>query len=228
MKKLVTVGLLLCAVSVMADSIKVMPNFGPYNVGNGGEYTVLPDFSVSGYVSGVTSDLVQKGTFQTFCVEKRETISAGDTYDVDPPNTVTVKTGKTLNLATAWLYWRFANGSLAALGYNYAPAGRLSSAAALQNDLWYLMGWGGNPGDFANAAMLHFGKDESGEPIWKTENDGKYPVGILNLWSTGQKGGRIDRQDVLVLTGVPDGGLTLALLSMGLASLGCLARRNRR
>lgn len=223
MKKLVTVGLLLCAVSVMADSIKVMPNFGPYNVGNGGEYTVLPDFNVSGYVSGVTSDLVQKGTFQTFCVEKTETLSAGGTYQVTP-NTVTVTTGKQLNLATAWLYWKFATGNLG--GYNYADnplGGRLVSAGALQNDLWYLMGWGGTAGAFAIAAQTAVGMAN-----WNLPNAGTYPVAILNLWSLGQQDARIPRQDVLVLTGVPDGGLTLALLSMGLASLGCLARRNRR
>jgi hypothetical protein len=220
MRKLLMTGLLVCSMSAMAGQIEVIPHFGPYNAGTGGEYTVLPDFAVGGYVSGVTSDLVQDGTFQTFCVERSERITGG-TFDV-APNNVTVASGKILNLGAAWLYQQFAQATLA--GYDYSPAGRVATAKVLQDDLWFLMGWGGAPGEFANLAMDEFGAN------WSDPNNGTYPVAILNLWSVGQRGGKIARQDVLVLlpNGVPDGGLTLALLGLGLGSLGFVSRKFRR
>src|SRR4029450_6905320 len=119
MTKRLVLGLVVGAVaamSAMADQIKIEPNFGPYRSGHGGEFTALPiGFTVGGYVSGVTSDLVEPGTFQTFCLEVHENINPA-TYDV-AHNTKTVFSNVTLNKGTAYLYDQFAAGTLGS--YNY-------------------------------------------------------------------------------------------------------------
>ena len=225
MKKTLLVSLLVSALasfSALADTIKMMPNFGPFNAGNGGEFTVLPDFAVSGYstdVSHQTSGLVQNGTFQTFCLEKREIIRVA-TYNVEF-NQKTVFSNNILTKGVAWLYAEFAAGTLA--GYDYG-AGRLASALQLQKDIWFLMGQGGVAGAFTALVTGVLGA-EVGDAA-----NGFRGVSVLNVWH-GEPGSRENaRQDVLVITtpGVPDGGLTLALLGMGLTGLGMVSRRVRK
>jgi hypothetical protein len=227
MKKTLLLGLLVGTVATMAalaDQIKIEPNFGPYQTGHGGEFTALPiGFNVGGYVPGKTGDLVEKGTFQTFCLELHETISAG-TFNVTHSQ-VTDAGGATLNKGTAWLYDQFKIGKLQS--YNYG-AGRLTTAGALQNEIWYLMGEIATPDatfdPIVNAAALGGG--------WNVldPSAGWLNVGVLNLWSIGQTGAKAARQDVLVQypDNIPDGGLTLALLGMGLTGLGVVSRRVRK
>ena len=42
---------LLAAISARADQITTAPGFGPYQIGSGGEYTVIPDPPVTAAVS---------------------------------------------------------------------------------------------------------------------------------------------------------------------------------
>ena len=54
-------------------------------------------------------------------------------------------------------------------------------------------------------------------------------VRLLNIWDVGLVGQPAGaRQDLLFIPGVPDGGLTLALLGMGLTGVGFVSRRTRK
>jgi hypothetical protein len=227
MKKTLLLGLLVGAVATMsglADQIRFEPGFGPYQTGEGGEFTALPiGFNVGGYVPKVTGDLVEKGTFQTFCLELHEGIHVA-TFDVTHSQ-ATIYSGVTLNKGTAWIYNQFKIGKLESYLYG---AGRTTTAGQLQNEIWYLMGQITTPDStfdpIVNAAALLGG--------WNVADpsDGWLNVGVLNLWAVGQintLGGA--HQDVLVqYPGTPDGGLTLALLGMGLTGIGVISRRIRK
>jgi hypothetical protein len=230
MKKTLLLGLLVGTMATMAavaDQIKIEPNFGPYQTGNGGEFTVLPiGFNIEGYVSGVSGDFVEKGTFQTFCLELKEGINA-TTYDVTHGQ-VTKNSNVTLNKGTAWLYDQFKLGELGQ-NYDYADTGlgRKASAAKLQNEFWYLMGQIGTPDPLfdgiVNAAAV------AGSWNVLDPSNGWLDVKVLNVWTVGSRltGAK---QDVLVQEPptTPDGGLTLALLGMGLTGLGVVSRRVRK
>jgi hypothetical protein len=232
MKRRLLLSLLVAAstcITALADQIKIEPEFGPYQTGRGGEFTALPiGFSVGGYVAGVTGDLVEKGTFQTFCLEMRENSNTG-LYDVTRIQ-VTQYGGVTLNKGTAWLYEQFRIGQLNSYVYG---AGRQTTAAALQNEIWFLMGQIETPDatfdPIVNAAAL-LGSWNVLDP-----STGWLNVGVLNLWAVGQVDTRTGaRQDFLVSIVpqigpiiVPDGGLTLALLGMGLCGLGVVSHRIR-
>jgi hypothetical protein len=192
----------------------------------GGEFTMLPGgFGNSGYAPE-TRNLVQNGTFQTFCLEMNEAIKTGIAYNATP-NTVTVSTGFTLTKAVAWLYQQFAGGKLS--DYDYTPAGRVASAGNLQQEIWHLMGnqAPANPifDPIVNAAAAGW--------VGGVNAVNDTPVVVLNL-SQMVGGVRTEAQDVLYTPGnpntrtVPDGGLTLALLGIGLTGVGFVSRRARK
>lgn len=236
MKKTLILSLLVAAstsITSLADTLTVVPGYGPYQTGGGGEMTVVLNTPVSGYVPGVTSGFVLGGSFQTFCLEFNESLVNG-TYTAIP-TTTTLYNGANvqtpLNRGTAWLYEQFAAGTLA--GYDYAdatPAGRKGSAAALQNEIWYLMGNQG-PANPTFDALVNANVTNPGGAL--DPNDLAFsPVRLLNVWDinlVGQREGA--KQDVLFIPGVPgvpDGGLTLALLGMGLTGIGFISRRSRK
>jgi hypothetical protein len=227
MKKALLLGLVvgaMAAMSALADQIKVEPGHGPYDNHPGGEFTILPiGFHISGYLPGTTGDIVEPGTFQTFCLELGEGIHDNAKFDVIH-STKTVYAGITLNKGTAWLYQQFATGTWASYDYG---AGRHVSGIALQNEIWFLMSQVGTPDatfdPIVNAAALGGG--------WNVldPNDGQFPVEVLNVWFPGLVGTvQGAHQDILVIPGTPDGGLTLALLGMGLSGLGVVSRRIRK
>lgn len=250
MKKL----LIITAAGVMAASTLLaneMPKqiqvgheetqYGIYQVDRGGEFTLLPLggwLDLSGYVTGKTSDIGVEGTFQTFCLEGKEYIypygdtSNGYIYDaVINANAVqggVGENGDPLSIGTSWLYSQFAKGELA--GYNY-DTGRATSAAALQKAIWWLEGEGpdGNVvaydanNIFMAAVAGLYGKDGAKEDA----DPNKWGVWALNLTRNGEL-----RQDVLYyqvpsgdIPGVPDGGLTIFLLGLGLSSMAGLSRK---
>jgi len=217
--------------------------YGIYQSGRGGEFTLLPMnpegwLDLSGYVTGTTSDIGLEGTFQTFCLEGKEIIypygdtSNGYIYDAAiNANAVqggVGENGDPLSIGTSWLYSQFAKGELD--GYNYG-AGRANSAVALQNAIWWLEGEGPDGNAVAydvNNTFMKAVADEYGEDGAKEDADpNEWGVWALNLTFNGQL-----RQDVLYYCppsgdtpGVPDGGLTIFLLGLGLSSMAGLSRK---
>jgi hypothetical protein len=222
MKKLLLAGLmvgLLAVQALVANQITTTggAGYGPYQTGSGGEFTFLTDAGSSwilnnGYVDGVTKNVLSlQGTFETFCVEHNEFVYPNTTYDYTI-NNISVFTGMPLTLGAAWLYHQFQIGTL-----NYDYANR-TTAAALQNAIWFFMGQGADP---LNAYSVMGWANGGLAP-----NNGAIPVAVLNLWVPGMPHDPAHAvQDMLVC--VPDGGLTLTLLGMGLGSLTMLSRRIR-
>lgn len=223
-------ALMAVATTLLANQVTIVgtpSGYGPYQTGSGGEFTFQPDAQMSwilnmGYVNGVTANLQNVfnqagqqvfGTFQTFCVEEGEYIYPWATYDA-AYSQASVYTGKPLTLGAAWLYHQFQIGQLQ--GYDYANR---TTALALQQAIWWFMGFGPNPGN----AFVGLGNVAGG----LNANNGQIPVAVLNLWAAGHMGDRAyARQDMLIC--VPDGGLTLTLLGMGVGSLAMISRRIRK
>lgn len=246
MKKSLILGLMLCAATVMAGQIKTAPGFGPFNVGTGGEFSVQVvqylganlgqyDSETKNFWSNNPANR-KDGTFQTFCIERGVPLSGNVVYDAELSQNISTE-NRSLTLAAAWLYMQFAKGTLAKPGpqpadppvpypyTDYATRASVGGAGEVQNALWTLMGFTADASPYvavANAAVTLLGLDPD------AANDGYFPVAVLQLTLDGEDGSKINRQDILILTGVPDGGLTLSLLGMGLASLGFFSRRNRK
>ena len=230
MKKLtlvILVGLaaLSLAQSGSADTISTFNTYGPYQSGSGGEFTLLasgPTLTglVSLYLSGTTSDILQSGTFQSICLEQQEYIALNTIYNVSLSDRAVWggvgPGGDPISQGTAYLYYQFATGTLP--GYDYSLPGRLASAAALQNAIWYLEGEIGpvsNP--FVTLVTTQFGSFANAQ----LDNNNAYPVAVLNLTSVGT-GTRA--QDQLILTPVPE-PLTLLLLGLGLVGVAGIRRK---
>ncbi len=198
--------------------------YGPYQTGSGGEFTLRPDQQLS-WVLDFYSPLARdvgglQGTFQSFCVQKTEHIWPNATYDAVINNQTRFE-DVPLTQGAAWVYWQFATGNLA--GYDYATR---STAGALQDTIWWLMGNGGvQPINiFSTAVLSQFGSSGAFTP-----NNELYPVRILNLWEAGHiEQAGYQRQDQLVLDPpVPDAGTTLSLLAIGVGGLAFASRRAR-
>jgi len=198
--------------------------------GLGGEFNVGPAsgpaLQAAGVNQGVGSAL-DANSFQSFCVEFNEHVKPGDTY-VYNVNSGAVKGGVSgqipsstfdpLDPKTAYLYTQFINGTLTGetaggaptTAYDYTVgSGRVASAGALQNAIWYIEGEvasldAGLATEFYNAAVNAAPTD-----IGK--------VRILNLFKA-DGGGNITsyNQDQLVIIPTP------AALLMALPLLGFL------
>ena len=228
--------------ALLADQVTTVNSYGPYQTGQGGEFTLRPDAQLSwvlgeGYVDTVTKNVLGlNGTFQTFCLEGQEFIYPNTTFDV-VLGTSAIRGGvgpggDPLSVGAAWLYHEFliAGDYDGLAAYDYANPGRSgagSSADLLQRAIWWLEGEEGEVYNTLNpyeaAVVTKFGSQEGA----KGDNNGQYAVMVLNMYAAGH-GGDADylRQDMLV--GVPDGGLTLTLLGMGLGSLAMISRRIRK
>jgi len=230
MKKALILSLLVAAstsITALADTISIPSGYGPYQVGQGGEITATLSSGVSGFVPGVTSGFEKSGTFQTFCVELRESLVDG-TYTAIPAD-MTQMAGFTLNKGVAYLFEKFASGTLP--NYSYDPndaVARMASASALQQEIWHLMGNQAAANSIfdpiVDAAALagNWNKLDANTPEFSD-------VRLLNIWVVGMVGQPEGaRQDLLFIPGVPDGGLTLALLGMGLTGVGFVSRRARK
>ena len=224
MKRLSIVLLLMAALAVPASAgpttfqmgvSNALP-YGEYKSSLGGEYTLTPltEFlPLTGYVSGVTSDILIKGSFQTFCIEANEPISGF-------PATYYGMLTDEASRGTGWLYSQFAMGNLA--NYAWTSPDRLDSAYALQQTIWWLEGYpvpSTTPTNiFSKMVLAEFGDD-----LLKAQggNASEYGVYSIDLFTREQ-----DVQDMLVF--VPDGGATLMLLGGALVGLGALRRKLRR
>lgn len=198
--------------------------YGPYQTGNGGEFTLqVLDSSLSwiltSYVPGVTSDILGTNylhNFQTFCVEEDEYIYPWATYDVTISDH-SIYSGQPLTQGAAWLYEQFHIGQLQGYDYTRNPNNGANETQQLQTAIWYFMGVGNNP----NNQFSILGNNHGG----MQPNNGQYPVAVLNLWVPGHIG-QYDfrRQDQLVSTPVPEPA-TMLLLGSGLIGLAGYGRK---
>ena len=243
--KRVGFGLLLLAVvagPAAAGVVNVGSSYGPYQTGNGGEFTlnVVSGLDTSSY-AGVAKNqagMVGENSFQTFCIENSspaEYIEKNTTYNVTlNRNAVNGgvgggASGDPLSVGTGWLYRQFATGTLT--GYDYTNPGRggnpavaTYSAYLLQQAIWWLEQEGGvtyNASNiFMQAAYSHFGNSEAGARFSDaTTGAWNYGVYALNM----KKTNNVQGQDQLFY--VPDGGTTLALLGCALMGIGALRRK---
>lgn len=203
-------------------------NLDPVNYTSppGGEYHATPSADIAGVLAAY-SPLAKDATgFQTFCLEANEHFTPGKAYVAVMNDRAIAGGGNAyhaavtpgadiLSLGTTWLYRQFAQGTLP--GYTYAyGAGRVASALVLQEAIWGLEDE--IPLNLANpyviAAYGAFVDPLADAPA------GAYGVSALNLTL---KDGTL-KQDVLVFT-TPDGGASVALLGVALATLGIIGRR---
>jgi hypothetical protein len=188
---------------------------------NGGEFAALTTENFVGNYASVAT--YGAGTrFATFCLERNENISNNGTYNY-VVNTAAVAGGggavggkDTLSFGTAYLYELFATGLLT--GYDYLGANRPAHAGLLQQAIWALENEVAAPvgNSFFNLALSQFGNLAGAMADYDPTQS---RVRVLNLFA---RDGTY-KQDVLVR--VPDAGLTVSLLGLGIMGIAALRRR---
>jgi len=205
------------------------PNYG------GGEFTLYNNGLDTNAYSVKTKDInTPANSFQTFCVETHEYIMPpyyGVEMDVSTTNVneatgaVTgpgshsiaggnwdkngVPLGDNLDARTAYLYTKFATGTLT--GYDYTPGPkRQASAADLQKAIWFIENETGGVNNgfvaLANDATTVGGETDE----WVGRGIGN--VRVLNLYTEST---RVERQDQLYLIPAP-AAIGLGILGLGL------------
>lgn len=175
----------------------------------------LPTVTITGWTgpssvgggpfNAVTSD---HGTFTTWCIEAGEFINFNTTYYYTIED-YAIQGGvggqDPISKATAWLFLNYSGIS----GYDNS----VSANDAVQQAFWYLEGEsGGVNNSYAQAAVAAAGTGD---------NNGFYAVKVMNLWANADGTG--EKQSMLIR--VPDGGLTIALLGLGMVGLAAWRRK---
>lgn len=234
---------------VLADTytVTVGENYGPYQTGLGGEFTLFPSANLTwvldSYVNEVTQNVVNgiSPNFQTFCLEKVEYIYKNTTYEVVISDRATYGGkgeqggGDPISKGTAWLYHEFQLGRLTGLtlagdyyyDYNNNDHTRKKDADYLQKAFWWLEEEGINYD--ANNPFMYKVYQMWGDDA-KSDNNGLYPVAVLNLWvqgHVGEWGYRRQDQLVCIPAEVPEPG-TFLLIGAGFLGLGAKFRRRKK
>jgi len=131
-----TVAVLICGLTIsLFAGPTVTIQDSPYQAGEGGEFNAV-------IIGSGIADLPPGSQFATFCLEKNEYITLGNSYYAKA-NTYADRGGvgggpfDPLDPRTAWLYNEFLNQTLS--GYDFGTTtGRRSSAEAFQHAIWYL------------------------------------------------------------------------------------------
>jgi len=174
------------------DPIAGSPNAGEINI------------TVSGIGGGLD------GTLNTFCVETREHLQVGNTYNAQS-NTAAIKGGQPvsdpLGPETAWLFWQYISGA--------DPLNNTQAMADFQCAIW---AW---EGEYAvaslNAAALAYYNSATNKSLGGP--DGLGPVRVLNLGSFDENN-TWQYQDLLV----PEPA-TLTILGLGVGAMSLLRRK---
>jgi len=173
-------------------------------------------------------------SFNTFCVERNEFFSYGQTLRVDGISNGAISGGAggpnpdPISNQTAWLYAQFRSGSLGGYDYN-VPSLRTHDADALQNTIWYLeneissIGSGLSSSEAIQANSWLAAANSAVDAGWTNTN-----VAVLNLWRQDSQGNfTIQAQDQLYITPIPEPETYMMLLA-GLGLMGFVARRRQR
>jgi hypothetical protein len=216
-------------------SVTLLDNTSSYSHGNGGEFRAVGNPGLDSIINWGAYSSLTKGTigaadtssggynsglfgrqyFQTFCIQS--------TVDFTPGNSYSVVTGPAITIGTAYLYSRFAAGSLNGYTYTYG-SGRSASAGLLQQAIWWLQGQtGGVDNSFVTAAGTTLGMTAA---QLQAAANGAYGVVALDL--SGCSG---PAQDQLAIVVVPEPTTVVAgallLLPFGASVLRILRKRTR-
>lgn len=190
----------LTASSLFANSV-VLTSTGF----NGG-----PGSDLAGEFLATTSD---NGSFITFCLEEFVHVDLDKAYSYTLGGPIVLDQGDTISEGTAWLYESFIKGTL--VGYAPDDATHNTNAGVLQKAFWTLedeFDW--SPNAYVDLAVAHFGSLAAAKADYTGST-----VEVMNLWGPERE----DVQSVLHL--VPDSGVSVALLGLGMLSLAFVRRK---
>ena len=219
------------ALALPSGSFDKLVEVAGYSTYPGGEFTLSFDATPldTTYYDPSTKNQFDSPSFQTFCIEHLEYTTQQGLYQVNtkavmggnPPN------GDVISAGTAWLYSQFASKNLG--DYDYTPgSGREVDAGILQNAIWYLEGEISLAVPANNkflADLVSEGGFSSIASAKATDNaDGGYGVWVVNITT---KASALGQDQLYYNKGldIPDGGLTVMLLGLGLTGLSLIRRK---
>jgi hypothetical protein len=201
----------------------------PYNYDVAGEFMAYVN-SGTQFVQNYSPLATYDGGFGTFCIEVETDFNPGNQWAYNfSLNSSQSADGTTLSEGAAYLYAKFATGTLT--GYNYANPGALdpalgyADAGELQAAIWWFQDNQhyddgaypvGTNNYYYQLALSNLGLNAN---TAETPNNGHFDVDALVLtFANGTPA-----QNQLVYLGVPDTAGTLALLILGMGGLAAYA-----
>lgn len=207
-------ALAFAATSAFAGYIKIADTNYDGDI-NGGEFLATTS------VDNNYNTLGDNYSFLTFCLEKKIHIGTGNkgyTYTI---SNAAQWQNDVLSIGSAWLYEQFFKGTLGdasggGAGSYFDPATRDYNAGELQKAFWALENEANYPGNYYVAlAQAYFGGTATDDITSGSR------VKVVNVWGPNGE----DVQDLLIY--VPDSGMTVALLGLGLLSLAAFRRKTK-
>jgi hypothetical protein len=229
-------GLAIAAASVLgttavaeAGTVTITTNSSQYSSSGAGEWGVTAITGL-GVVSMGSPGAFSGNLFQTFCLERNESLSSGTfNYSLDTGARAGGVGGATggfdaLSSQSAWLFTTWYNGNLTnangfSYNYNYG-SGRVASAGQLQTALWLL------EGELTESQVDHSTAGYAWYLLANSSSEaanfglGNVRVLVLTDTTTGA-----NRQDVLVMVPLPSAALLGLGLMTAVGAFGLIRRR---